>query len=424
MLLLSVNASAIAEEVPLPEPLTLEYALSLADEAHPDLELKRALMDQRLASQQAVAADSDWRLGLTAALRAVRPSYKAQEGTNNDSSLSLKLRKRLYDAGRSEAEQLASEAAYKGSELAYLDTRQQRRLQIQRDYLDVLLADLQYIRDNESMTMGFLHWDKARERNEMGQISDIEVLELESIFQQRRREWQQSQNLQRATRQKLAISLNRPDQLSATLAKPTMQLDRELPEVKVLTDEVLSANPHLLALRQQTEAALAQVEAAKAAGGVTVHGELEAAVYNRTTGTRDPLAATLLIEVPLFDNRSDAELARQRGILRQRQAEQASAEMDLRQAVLDLWLEIKSLNIQQEEMKALGNYRDLYIDRSRALYELEVKSDLGDAETKISDYRLQKAATDFDLAMAWTKLDALRGKLIEPESMTGEEKQQ
>ncbi len=408
----------------LPEPLTLDYALSLADEAHPVLEMQRSRLDQRLSQQQMVAAESDWNLGLEASLRAVHPSYKSLTSTNNDSSLRLLMRKRLYDFGRSDAQQQAADAAYRGSEWSYLDARQQRRLAILGNYLDVLLADLQYIRDNESMTMGFLHWDKAKQRSEMGQLSDIEVLELESIFQQRRREWQQSQNLQRASRLKLAISLNRPTQLSNTLADPGLKLDRELPEVNQLTEEALNSNPRLQALRQQVEAAQAQVAAAKASDGPTVHGELEAAVYNRTTSTRDPLAATLLLEVPLFGGTGDAEVARQRALLREQQAELASAELDIRQGILDLWLEIRTLKIQQEEMEALGAYRDLYIDRSRALYELEVKSDLGDAETQISDYRMKKAATDYDLALAWARLDALRGQLIKPEETADEEKQQ
>jgi hypothetical protein len=53
-----------------------------------------------------------------------------------------------------------------------------------------------------------------------------------------------------------------------------------------------------------------------------------------------------------------------------------------------------------------------------------VKSDLGDAETQISDYRMKKAATDYDLALAWARLDALRGQLIKPEETADEEKQQ
>jgi outer membrane protein TolC len=141
------------------------------------------------------------------------------------------------------------------------------------------------------------------------------------------------------------------------------------------------------------------------------------------TSTRDPLAAALVIEVPLFSSTYDAALAKQIARLHQQQALLAGGELELRQAVLDLWLEIQALRDKQKEMAALGAYRDLYIDRSRALYELEVKSDLGDAQAQISDYQLQQAMADYELAMAWANLDALRGVLIEHEARAVEERQ-
>lgn len=411
-----------AEQARLPEPLTLEYALSLADEAHPTLALQQARVDEKLALQEVAESEDGWSVGVTGSLRAVHPSHRATESTNNDSSLRLKMRKRLYDFGHSEAVRQASDAALAGSRWAYLEVRQQRRLEIMEHYFDVLLADLEYIRDNESMTMGYLHWDKARQRSEQGQLSDIEVLELQSIFQQRRVEWQRSKNRQRASRLKLAISLNRPQQLSGTLVQPPLRLQRELPEVAPLTEEALNNNPRLRALRRQVEAAQAEVRAARSDHGPTIHGEVEAAAYNRVTSTRDPLAAALVIEVPLFSSGYDAALARQIARLHQQQALLASGELELRQAVLDLWLEIQALQDKQKQMAALGAYRDLYIDRSRALYELEVKSDLGDAQAQISDYQLQQAQADYALALAWANLDALRGALIKPDAMIEEEK--
>ena len=61
----------------------------------------------------------------------------------------------------------------------------------------------------------------------------------------------------------------------------------------------------------------------------------------------------------------------------------------------------------------MGNYRDLYLDRSRALYELEVRTDLGDAMSQISDVRLRRARIMFDWAMNEAKLRAMTGSLLE-----------
>ena len=64
-----------------------------------------------------------------------------------------------------------------------------------------------------------------------------------------------------------------------------------------------------------------------------------------------------------------------------------------------------------------GDYRELYLDRSRALYELEVKTDLGDAMTEITAVNLDRARAEFAWLMTLAELDALRGRLI-PEGET------
>ncbi|MET0092044.1 MAG: TolC family protein, partial [Sedimenticola sp.] len=166
-------------------------------------------------------------------------------------------------------------------------------------------------------------------------------------------------------------------------------------------------------LRARVKAAEQDVAYARAGGGPTIRGEVEAAAYNKVTGSRDPLAAALILELPLSNGGAvDAGVARKRAQLRERRAALLQAERDVRQAVLELWMELKSLKLQVSEMEILGDYRELYLDRSRALYELEVKSDLGDAESRIVDAQLQKMKTEFDTALAWARLDALMGSLV------------
>ncbi|OQX30916.1 MAG: hypothetical protein B0D96_03005 [Candidatus Sedimenticola endophacoides] len=405
-----------ADSIPLPEPLTLAAALAQADAMHPELARQQALLDRAGAHQREIEARGAAHLSLEANLRAVEPSYKATDLSSNDSSLRLRLRKRLYDFGRSDALASAADADRLGREWDYLDARQQRRLEIMSRFFDVLLADLQYMRDNEVMTMTFLRWDKARQRNELGQLSDIEVLELESLFQQERGNVAQTRNQQRAARARLANSLNRPGQLSSDLVAPTLPvLERVGGELEELTEAALADNPRLKALRARVEGAGQQLKGARAGDGPVIHGEIEAAAYNKVTGTRDPLSAGLVFELPLSSGGAvEAEVARNRALLAERRAELALAEMEVRQAVLDLWLELDALRVRREEMIALGGYRELYLDRSRARYELEIQSDLGDAQARLVDYKLRKAEIEFATSLAWARLDALTGRLIDP----------
>lgn len=400
----------------LPNPLTLEQALQLADEAHPVLAQAQARLDGALAEQARVRAIDSAKVDLELAARLIEPSFRAKpvEPSNNDSWAKLRIRKRLYDFGRTEYLDEAANAELRGRQLDLLDVRQQRRLTVMTRFFDVLLADLEQARDNEAMAIAYVRVDRARSRHELGQLSDIQLLELESRYQKLLRQQRTSQAQQRATRSRLALSLNHPQQLPSDLAFPKLDAaGRAAEDVNALVEHVLNDNPELQSLRKDVLAARKRMEAARAGGGATVQGLIEGAAYNRSMGGSDPFTAALVLNIPLSTGGAiDAEVARNRSKMQQSQAQLAQRELQLRQAVLDLWLEIETLKARRNELIALADFRDLNFDRSRAMYEMEVSSDLGDAMTEISEVRLLQAETDFKTALAWAKLDALAGRLI------------
>jgi len=398
----------------LPEPLTLEHALSLAGEPHPDLERAAAGIDLARAGRLEADALTSLRSSVEAEARWVEPSSAAANQSHADHRVSLFVRKRLYDFGRSDSLTSAAESDIKSKELLYMDVGNQRRIDILARYLKVLLADLEFIRDNEAMAVEFVGLDRLRDRNELGQVSDIEVREKQVSYEAVRRARVASQARQRATRARLALALNRPTMLSSTLATPALHdLERELPEVEQLHVAALKDNPVLRALRAQMVAAQQRVKAARAGGGPTLTGEFEASAYERQFGSRDDLRAGVTLEVPLSKGGAvEAEVARRLAELRQFEAELAARKMEVRQAVLEIWLELETLRIQRDEARAALDYRDLYLDRSRALYEMEVKTDLGDSMVQLSSARLKQAETDFAIILAWARLDALLGKTV------------
>ncbi|MES9857339.1 MAG: TolC family protein [Sedimenticola sp.] len=400
---------------PLPEPLTLSYALSLADENHPALERHRAQMEAGDAERLMLSVQTGFKAGVEARLLAIEPSYLSTNQSRNNSSLKLRLSKQLYDAGRNEWDIQAASHDQTGREWGYLDARQKRYLDIMARYFDVLLADMRYLRDDEVMTVAFLRWNKLRDVTELGRVSDLDLLERESTFNRELRQRTLTQHQQRATRSRLAMSLNRPENLSAELEKPTLpSLDRELSEVSDLVKVVLESNPRLKSMRARVDAASARVDAARAGGGMVIRGEMALAGYNRATGSTHPLSAGLVMELPLSNGGAvDAAVAKQRALLHEQRALLAQGKMDLRQTVLDLWLEISALKVEQQEVEVLGAYRELYLDRSRALYEHELQSNLGDAASKTVTYQLRKDQVEFNLELAWARLDALSGSLLQ-----------
>lgn len=417
LLCLLATGPVIAAEVVLPDPLSLDAALSLAAPDLPAIELARAGRDARTAELAEVESLSGVRLSAIGRLRAVRPSHVSPDRDKNDSRARLALRKRLYDFGYSEAREQAARLAGDGSEWRYLDARQRAHLDIMRRFFDVILADLTFARDNEAMAGAFIDADRARDRHELERLSDVDLLELESIYQDALRRRTRSQSLQRVARSQLAIAMGRPDQLvSEVVRPPAPDVDAELTGYDALLAAVLQQNPRLKALRAELEGARAAVSAARNGHGPVLSGELDAAVYNRSTSSTHPLAAALVLEVPLLSGGArDAAIAAARAEQRRQSAELAAAEQVLRQRLLELRLRLDELRIDLAGLRVSGDFRELYLDRSRALYELEVKSDLGDAMTELTALALEQARAEFDWIMTRAELAAMSGSLLPEE---------
>jgi len=402
-------ASAADVSSDLPEPLTLSYALSLIDGNHPDLVRARAGVNYAEAAQ----LDAEARTGVRSSIRAhalwVEPNRGATDQTNEDLAIAFILSKPLYDFGRSRSWSMAEEANTRGQEIRYLIAMNRLRLEIASRYFDVLLADLQYTRDNEDMAVAYIALDKLRDRRQLGTASDIEVLEQESRYQEIRHRRHASESRQRISRARLANAINRPGQLSAALALPALpMLQRELPDVEALQDRASQNNPVLRALREELQAAHGRVAAARQGDNPVLTGELGAAASSRELASRDELRVGVTLEVPLSrGGRTRAEVARYQALSSQVAADLASAEIDIRQEVLETWMRLHDLGIQRDEARSRSEYRELYLDRSRALYDMEVRTDLGDSMVRLTDAQLQAARVDFALALAWTRLGIL-----------------
>ncbi len=408
---------AVAQVDRLPEPLTLEYALSLATAGQPTLAKARAELARRDAKEQAAEALTGVNVGLEGRLRWVEPADLAADQSSDDHKGTLYVRKNLFDFGRSRASRQAAERLSEAGRYRYLDAVHRQGLLIMQRFFDVLLADLAFARDNEELAVIYVTLDRLRNRHELGQVSDITLLEVESEYQEVRRRRAESEAAQRATRARLAIALDRPGLLSADLAEPQLaSLDRELPEYDALLEKALVANPVVRALRAEQEAARKGLDAARAGGNPILSGEAETSSYSREMGSYDEWRAGVQLIVPLYTGGAlQAEIGEARAELDRVQAELIEAERQVREQVLELWLELQNLKVDRDRVRAMQDYRDLYLDLSRANYELEVKTDLGDAMVRLSEAQLADAANRFSRALAWARLDALTGDLALPD---------
>jgi outer membrane protein TolC len=416
--LLCAFSHAHAADEPLPDPLTLDQALALADEADPRLQQVQAEVDLARAGVMEAEAQYGINVWLEGRARWIEPADNTADDSREDHKISLFARKSLYDFGRSSAQQAAAESELAGREQFYLDSAQQRRLEIMQRYFDVLRADLEFARDDEAMAIAYVTLDRLRNRHELHQASDLDILAMESEYQQSRRNRFASEGRMRVVRAQLAIALNRPGMLPANLAQPELsQLQRMLPDYELLLAKALADNTRVQALRKIMVAAGQRLDAAYAGRRPRLSGELEVAEYSRSMGSNDKLRASIYLDVPLYDGgATSSAVARQQAELNRVQAQLAEAERVLRQAVLEQWTELNNLRLERDRAVAQRNFRDLYLDRSRALYEMEFNADLGDAMVRLTEAQLDEANIRFATALAWERMDALTGGALPAET--------
>lgn len=306
------------------------------------------------ASVSGVAADSlPEPLTLDAALELVRTDLPAEILAGQYAETAI--RARAFDCRALDG--AASEGTVGGG-CGYwhlLTPEQQSRLQVMARFLDVVEADLATARDNEAMAVAYVEVDRARNRAELGQYSALEVSELEVDYQRIRAGYALSQARQRATRALLAIAMGRPDELPSEVSAPAQAaVPANIPDVDELTTEAISGNRVVTSWRARAE--------------------------------EDPSLAPLAVQV----------------------------ELDLREAVLELWLSHGVLRARRDTAVSEEAYRDLSLDYNRTLYELEAKADLGDTMARQTAARLARLHAQHQLMLVYATLNALRGLEILP----------
>lgn len=419
ILLLLPFVFATAEEakttaVDLPEPLTLDLALSLIDQQHPDLRYVSADLQYANSILQEKSSTNNLSVNLRAESKWIAPSAIAMNQSTEEQRLVLDVNKTLYDFGRLSAQVDEASQQILSQNLLYINARQRQYINVIQRYFNVVLADLQFYRYNEEMAVAYIEFDRTQIREKLGQRTELQVAEKNAAYQRIRRLRTQSQNQQRVTRSLLAQALNKPGSLPTTVSRPELNvISRELPEIEVLQKKVNENNPILTALRAQLTAARQKINYAYASDNPLLTGRVEAFKYAEPSNTANDWEATIILDVPLWSgSQVDAAVAKAKAEVYKIEAQLAQQELIVQQQVLELYLGIETLKIKHDEVVANMNFSELSLDQNRARYELEVQADLGYSMVKFSAAEREVVKTNFDMALAWAELDALSGTLL------------
>ena len=400
--------------VAMAEQLTLEEALASVSAPHPDRRVAESDLALARADREQVASRQDFSLFLDGSLRTGR---RPDADWKPDNVGRIVARKSLLDFGRSSQAIDAADHEIAARQAALLNVENLRRLDIMARYFDVLLADMQYAADNEFLAITYVEWDKAKNRFELGQISKPDLLRLDASFQDVRE--RRNAGLQRAriTRQKLANAMNLPGKLPAELADPALNDNaRSVPDYDALLPWVMAKNLRVQTLQAQIAAADARVTAIRADRNPSLDAEVIGGAYSRETITRDEVSAGLVFNIPLYQGgRVDARVARELAQKERTAAELEKLKFDLSEALLATLQEIELLRgSSRGAADKQMEYRDWALERARAEYELELKTNLGASMAEIQIAQQRRKQVEYRLALALARLDALSGGSLPP----------
>lgn len=410
---LAADPLHVADLQPLPDPLTLQQAIALIDEQHPVLLQDKLLLERT----KNVADEAREHTSLTVDLVGRLHWYQAgssrfDTGDHDDHGLRLVLSKPLYDGGYSSSLAESAEQGQKAAKLRIADNRSLYTISVMQKFFEVILADLKTSRDNENMAVRFVRFEDGQDNYELGKLSDVDLRELENAYQEARLRMVESRAYARSTRQSLALALNRPRQQPSVLSLPELDVgNRTLLGFGILIEKALKNNRLLAALDSELLSARAEVEAARAPYRPDVSAVIERSEYSRDLGSHDKWQAGLQMTWPLFSGgQSDAAIKKAQLKVNQILYQRRQLELEIRQKIWDMTEEFAVLEVQRQASDVFSDYRELYMDRSRGLYELEVKTDLGDAQIQISESQLRDARQTFQMALLLAQLNHLVGE--------------
>ena len=403
---------------PLPEPLTFTAALGTAqNETHYDL----VAVEQRLQAIRAELGieqgENGFSLDFVGRVRQVGLSEVARDlddidddEDGNDNAASLILSRPLYDFGLLDSRENQFALQLQALEHQKRLLIEQRRLEIMEKYFAVLNADNHFITENESLAMGFIHYDNAVQDQELGLVAEIEVLRLQAAYEVIRQQRYLAEHQQRLTRAMLAEAMGYPEKLPSELEVPEINPDRALPDdFDALVSQALVYSLEALAAQANSQAAQAAIAIAAATDNPSLDLQLEVSSYERDSRLRDDWRAGLYLEVPLYSGSSPARLDLAKARHREAMANQQQVQSHLRLEVLELWQKIQQLKLEIQGRSIEQDYRDKYLDRSRAEYELEFKTDLGDSMVLYSRSSSERLQALYAFELAYQRLTALVG---------------
>jgi len=392
----------------LPNPFTLDDAMSWSLTANPNLVRQQALQQFNQAEQSAVIAQQGVNLAFIGRL-GQREFLDERQDYN---LAALQLTAPIYDFGRTQAQLAAlSTASSANDQLLHYHTLHYR-LELMQGVFNIMLADLNYRVQNEAMAIAFVTLDKVEEDFALERVSERKLRESQRDYQTAFLARQQAQLMMRQARMQLGNALGLGATVVPRVDVPSeIRLPDKLDTLDVYQQRLEENNPLLRALALNAAAEQQRVEFAKLGSRPMITADAKVGQLSSYPRTREGRwEASIGIEVPLYDRgltRAGVDKALSKVAIAQSEVELEAQR--LRNHLTQLYFELSLLGVEEQALVAKQDFASVNLDFARAMYENELQTDFGNAMVEISQADYDQLAFRFRQILLWAQLNLLLG---------------
>lgn len=401
--------SSLVTAFEIPNPLSLEQALEIGKNQSLEVQKQQLIINTDLIDLQVAQSNFDLKASLDLQL-AQRDQYS---DSIDDSYTFIRLEKTLFkqnsELGVNTAQQIIVSAK---QNLANL--QKEKNIDIMHRFFDVILVDMQLETVLERLAISAIQANNVQDDFDINKASEVALLEKQAITQldvSKRIKVEAEQILKRA---KLADILginyeNRPDDLTKPklkhyFSKPFASLDE-------LRKNAFKNNTTLQIMHRDLSSITHQINSYKNDYGVVIKGNIRIGEQAYLREKNGKLRFGINLTMPLGNDNTKQQTIAKLGIqAKQFELDIKQFKQNLSSRVLTLWLTLNELKQIQKSLTTELDYRDLYLERARAHYEMELESDIGDALTQFTNTEYKLAKNQFDFVITFEKLALLTGE--------------
>ncbi|RUA04195.1 MAG: hypothetical protein DSY43_06880 [Gammaproteobacteria bacterium] len=394
----------------IPNPLSLEQALKIGEKHSSAVQKQQLNIDENTLNLETIQSKFD--LKSTVDLQLARRDDYANN--INDSHTFIHFEKVLFEQNANiNADATQQKIINTKQNLVYI--KKENKIEIMRRFFDVILVDMQLETTLERLAISAIRANNVKDDFDINKASEVELLQKQASTQldvSQRIKIEAQQILKRAELADiLGVSYeNRPDDL----VKPELKhyFNKPITALDVLRKNAFKNNTVLQIMQQNLSSLKHQFSRHKGDYGVIIKSNVRIGEQAYLRDKYGNLRYGVNLTMPFGTNNVKQQtIAKLNLKIKQIKIEIEQFKRTLSSQVFALWIKLNELKQIHKSLTTELEYRDLYLERARAKYELELASDIGEALTQFTNTEYKLSKNQFDFVIAFEKLALLTGEI-------------